>query len=156
MKSVILITDFFMTIIKAHIDHLEDLVPLFDGYRQFYKQPTNKDGARQFLIERFKNKDAVIYMAYIEDKAVGFTQLYPLLSSVSMQPMYLLNDLFIDFNYRGQGIGEALIIKAKQLCIKENNKGLAIQTAFDNPAQQLYQRLGFVKDPDLHFFWTTA
>ena len=145
-----------MQIIKANIDHLEDLIPLFDGYRQFYKQRTNKDGARQFLIERFENKDAVIYMAYIEDKAVGFTQLYPLLSSVSMQPMYLLNDLFIDSNYRGQGIGKALITKAKQLCIKEKNKGLAIQTAVDNPAQHLYQRLGFEKDPDLHFFWTTT
>ncbi len=101
-----------MQIIKAHIDHLEDLVPLFDGYRVFYKQISNQDGARQFLFERFKYKDAIVFMAYIDDKAVGFTQLYPLRSSVSMQPMYLLNDLFIDVNYRGQGIGEALINKA--------------------------------------------
>jgi len=43
-----------MQIIKAHIDHLEDLVPLFDGYRVFYKQISNQDGARQFLFERFK------------------------------------------------------------------------------------------------------
>ncbi|WP_299122311.1 GNAT family N-acetyltransferase [uncultured Winogradskyella sp.] len=143
-----------MKIIKAHIDHLEDLVPLFDGYRQFYKQDSDKEGAKHFLLERFKNKDAIIFIAYDNDKAIGFTQLYPLLSSVSMQPMYLLNDLFVNTNYRGQGIGEALIDKAKQLCIKENNKGLAIQTAFDNPAQQLYEKLGFKKDTDLHFFWT--
>ena len=142
-----------MTIIKANIDHLEDLVPLFDDYRMFYKQPSNKDGARHFLLERFKNKDSMIFMAYISDKAVGFTQLYPLLSSVSMQPMYLLNDLFVDVSYRGQSIGETLIEKAKQLCISENNKGLAIQTAFDNPAQHLYERLGFEKDIDLHFLW---
>lgn len=76
------------------------------------------DGVRQFLIECFKNNNAVIYMAYKEDKAVGFTQLYPLRSSASMQPMCLLNDLFIDSNYRGQGIREALITKAKQLWIK--------------------------------------
>ena len=144
-----------LKVIKAHIDHLEDLVPLFDGYRLFYKQPSDKDGARLFLLERFKNKDAFIFMAYNNDKAIGFTQLYPIHSSVSMQPMYLLNDLFIDSNYRGQGIGEALINKAKQLCNSENNKGLAIQTAFDNPAQHLYERLGFVKDTDLQFFWTT-
>ena len=93
-------------------------------------------------------------MAYVNDKAVGFTQLYPLFSSVSMQPMYMLNDLFVDLNCRGQGIGEALINKAKQLCVSEKNKGLAIQTAHDNPAQHLYKRLGFEKDTDLHFFWT--
>jgi len=142
-----------MTIIKAHIDHLEQLVPLFDGYRVFYKQPSNTKDAQAFLLERFKNKDAIIFMAYDNDKAIGFTQLYPLHSSVSMQSMYLLNDLFVDSDYRGQGIGEALIEKAKQLCITENNKGLAIQTAFDNPAQHLYERLGFEKDTDLHFFW---
>ncbi len=142
-----------MTIIKAHIDHLEDLIPLFDGYRVFYKQPSDKDGARHFLLERFKNRDAVIFMAYANDKAIGFTQLYPLRSSVSMRPMYLLNDLFVDLSYRGKGVGEALIHKAKQLCISENNKGLAIQTTHDNPAQHLYERLGFIRDTDLHFFW---
>ena len=142
-----------MKIIKAHIDHLEDLVPLFDGYRIFYKQPSDLDGARQFLIERFKNNDAVIFMAYTIEKAIGFTQLYPLFSSVSMQPMYLLNDLFVAANYRNKGVGEALINKAKVLCDTENNKGLAIQTAFDNNAQHLYKRLGFEKDTDLHFFW---
>jgi len=144
-----------MQIIKAHIDHLEDLVPLFDGYRMFYKQSSDKKGARHFLIERFKNKDSVVFIAYKENEAIGFTQLYPLLSSVSMQPMYLLNDLFVDANNRDQGIGEALIEKAKQLCITENNKGLAIQTAFDNPAQHLYKRLSFEMDTDLHFFWKT-
>ncbi|MBO6881923.1 MULTISPECIES: GNAT family N-acetyltransferase [Winogradskyella] len=143
-----------MNIIKAHIDHLEDLVPLFNSYRIFYKQASDEVGARQFLIKRFKNQDSIIFMAYIDSKAVGFIQLYPLLSSVSIQPMFLLNDLFIDANYRGQGIGEALINKAKQLCISQNNKGLAIQTAHDNPAQNLYKRLGFEADTDLHFFWT--
>jgi GNAT superfamily N-acetyltransferase len=142
-----------MTIIKANIDHLEDLIPLFDDYRMFYEQSSDKKGAKHFLLERLKNKDAVIFIAYSNDKAIGFAQLYPLRSSVSMQPMYLLNDLFVDANYREQGIGEALIDKAKQLCSFENNKGLAIQTAFDNPAQHLYERLGFEKDTDFHFFW---
>tara|TARA_R110002049_G_scaffold31786_4_gene106950 strand:+ start:763 stop:1203 length:441 start_codon:yes stop_codon:yes gene_type:complete len=144
-----------MNIIKAHIDHLEDLVPLFDDYRLFYEQFSDKVGAQQFLLERFKKEDAVIFMAYINDRAIGFTQLYPLHSSVSMKPMYLLNDLFVDSNYRGKGIGQALIKEAKALCISENNKGLAIQTAFDNKAQHLYERLDFEKDTDLHFFWKT-
>ncbi len=142
-----------MTIIKATLQHLDDLIPLFDGYRVFYKQTSNLNATKQFLTERLQNGDSVIYMMYVNDIAVGFTQLYPLWSSVSMQPMYLLNDLFVDTNYRTKGIGEALINRCKQLCKDENNKGLAIQTAFDNPAQNLYKRLGFKKDIDLHFFW---
>lgn len=144
-----------MDIYHANNNHLKDLAPLFDGYRVFYKQPSDLDGATTFLKQRIEQGDSIIYIAYIDNIPVGFTQLYPLLSSVSMEPMYLLNDLYVDHNYRGQGIGEALINKAKELCVDENQKGLAIQTAFDNPAQNLYKRLGFIKDTDLHFFWHT-
>ena len=143
-----------MTIRQAYLKDLEVLVPLFDAYRVFYKQKSNPKDARQFLNTLLEQESSVIYIAYINNKAVGFTQLFPLFSSVSMQPMYLLNDLYVDSNYRNQGIGEALINKAKQLCKDESQKGLAIQTAFDNPAQHLYKRLGFVKDTDLQFFWT--
>lgn len=144
-----------MTIIKAHIEHLNDLAPLFDGYRVFYEQLSDLELAKQFLKDRIRNDESIIYMAYMDGEAVGFTQLYPLFSSVSLKPMYLLNDLYVKADYRGQGIGKALIDKAKALCEKEQNKGLALQTAIDNPAQKLYERLGFIKDQDfLYYNWT--
>lgn len=68
--------------------------------------------------------------------------------------MYLLNDLYVKPKNRDQGVGEALINKAKALCEEEQNKGLALQTAADNPAQKLYERLGFVKDHELYYYWT--
>jgi len=142
-----------MTIIEAHSEHLDDLAPMFDGYRVFYKQPSDLESAKEFLKDRIRNDESIIYMAYIDGKAVGFTLLYPLFSSVSLKPMYLLNDLYVKADYRGQGIGKALIDKAKALCEKEKNKGLTLQTASDNPAQKLYERLGFVKDHDLYYYW---
>jgi len=143
-----------MTIVQANIDHLEDVAPLFDAYRVFYKQPSDIESAKKFLRERIINNESIIYLAYEYKEAVGFTQLYPLFSSVSMKPMYLLNDLYVKSSHRGKGIGEALINKAKVHCEKEQNKGLALQTATDNPAQKLYERLGFVKDHDLYYYWT--
>ncbi len=143
-----------MIIVRATLKHLNYLVPLFDGYRMFYKQESNLEKAQTFLTNRIKNNQSVIYIAYLDNKAVGFTQLYPLFSSVSMQPMYLLNDLFVDSNYRNKGVGQQLIQAAKNLCIEKHYKGLAIQTESTNPAQHLYERIGFKKDPDLHFFWT--
>ncbi|OUS00675.1 GNAT family N-acetyltransferase [Flavobacteriales bacterium 33_180_T64] len=144
-----------MTTKQAQLQDLDDLAPLFDSYRVFYKQDSSIEAVKQFLKERLKHKDSIIFIAYINDKPVGFTQLYPLFSSVSMTPIYMLNDLYVDKNHRSQGVGETLINCAKQLCKEEKNKGLAIQTAFNNPAQHLYERLGFVKDTDLQFFWTT-
>ena len=143
-----------MNIIQAHIEHLDDLTPLFDAYRVFYKQDSDLDSEKAFLKARIQNNESIIYMAYINDEAVGFTQLYPLFSSVSMKHLYLLNDLYVKSIHRNKGIGEALINKAKELCVAQQNKGLALQTGVDNPAQKLYERLGFVKDHDLYYYWT--
>ncbi len=143
-----------MTIIQASTEHLDDLLPLFDGYRIFYRQESNKQAVRNFLKERLTKQDTIIYIAYLDDKAVGFTQLFPSFSSVSMKPLYILNDLFVNENYRKQGIGVALLNKAKQLCREQNYKGLALQTETANPAQHLYESLGWKKDTDLQYFWT--
>ena len=142
-----------MHITKAELQHIPDLIPLFDGYRIFYKQQSDYANAKTFLTERIKNNESVIYIAYDNENAIGFTQLYPLFSSVSMERMYLLNDLYVEANYRNQGIGKLLIDTAKALCIELYYKGLGIQTEHTNKAQHLYERLGFIKDTDLHYFW---
>lgn len=145
-----------MTIINAHIEHLDLIAPIFDAYRVFYRQKSDIEAAKIFLYERFKNKESIIYLAMSDDKAVGFTQLYLLFSSVSMQRMYILNDLYVAPEHRNQGIAEKLINKAKELCVSLNHKGIGLQTAQDNPAQKLYERLGFKRDTDLQYFWTNS
>lgn len=145
-----------MHIRKVTLQDLHIITPLFDGYRQFYKQASDLEGASVFLMERLTHNESTIFIAFNdreETEAVGFTQLYPLFSSVSMERMLLLNDLFIIPAYRGKGIGTLLINSAKELCVTLEHKGLVLQTETSNPAQQLYERLGFNKDPDLHYFW---
>lgn len=143
-----------MIIKQANIEDLDALVPLFDAYRIFYKQSSDELSARAFLQERILNKQSTIFIAYNNNKAVGFTQLYPIYSSVSMQAMCILNDLFVSTDARGKGIGEALMDAAKQYAVKNNLKGLSLETGNDNPAQYLYERLGWKKDTDyLHYFW---
>lgn len=43
-----------MNIIKAEIQHLKNLTPLFDSYRVFYKQTSNPEAAKQFLKQRLE------------------------------------------------------------------------------------------------------
>jgi len=144
-----------MKIINASADHLQELVPLFDRYRIFYKQASNLDAVKNFLKERFQQKDSVIFIALDEEgNGLGFTQLYPSFSSVSMQRVYILNDLYVSDKSRGQGIGESLMEYAKQFARKMESKGLTLETAIDNPAQNLYKRLGWVKDTEVnHYTW---
>lgn len=145
-----------MTIRLATLSDLDHLTPLFDGYRRFYRQESDLDKARSFLEERLKRQESIIFIAFAkaqEQNAIGFTQIYPIFSSVSMQRMLLLNDLYIDPEYRGKGIGKALIDRVKLLCRETEQKGIVLQTESTNRAQQLYEREGFTKDPDLHYFW---
>ena len=144
-----------MKIIQATQNELEPLVLLFNGYREFYGQPADLEGAKAFLKERLDLKESVIYLAQSEaGKWMGFTQLYPVFSSVSMERSWLLNDLFVHPNHRKKGVGEALIDAAKQLCATTPAKGLLLETGSDNyPAQALYEKLDFLKEQTIFYFW---
>jgi len=143
-----------MEIHIASIEQLPLIVPLFDQYRMFYKQPSDQDGAAQYLRARMEHKEAVVFLATLSGEAAGFTQLYPTFSSVSMEPVLILNDLFVAQPYRKMGIGEALLGKAQAYCNENRFKGLSLETATDNRAQYLYERLGWVRDSHcFHYFW---
>ena len=142
-------------LIQATAENLNDVAPLFNLYRMFYKQQNDLEGAKAFLIERFNKKESIIFLAYYDNIPAGFTQLYPMFSSVSMQRSYVLNDLYVDTAFRNKQIGAALLNRAKDFCIEKHAKGLVLETANDNPAQKLYQRLDWIKDEDcFHYFWT--
>ena len=142
-----------MLIIKAQIQHLNDLIPLFDAYRVFYKQTSNLEAAKHFLKQRLEKQDTIIYIAYAEDKAVGFMHLFHSFTSVSMQSLYILNDLFVKKNHRKKGIGVALLNQAKDKAKEDDYKFVVLQTETNNPAQLLYENMGWKKDDDLHFIW---
>src|SRR6266496_4989423 len=71
-----------MSIREATREDLDLVAPLFDAYRQFYRQPHDLPLARAFLEARLGAGDSVIYLAAEDEGAVlGFVQLYPLYSS---------------------------------------------------------------------------
>ncbi|MGB0983953.1 MAG: GNAT family N-acetyltransferase [Saprospiraceae bacterium] len=143
-----------MKIIEANETHLEIVAELFDGYRVFYKQKSDIEGATTFIKERMQAQESIIFLAYDNEKAVGFTQLFPIFSSVSMERSYLLNDLYVLPECRGKQIGASLLRHAQAFIIKKGYKGLALETAIDNPAQKLYERLGWEKEISaFHYFW---
>ena len=88
------------TLIQAGPNHLDDLALLFDAYRIFYRKETDITAAKKFLSDRLINNQSVVFMVYDGSRAAGFTQLYPLFSSVNMAAVWLLNDLFVDPVYR--------------------------------------------------------
>lgn len=133
---------------QATVHDLDTLVPLFDGYRQFYGQPSDPGGVRAFLGARFAHHQSVILLALDDNGAgLGFTQLYPLFSSVRMVRTYLLNDLFVAPAARRQGAAAALLREAAAHARALGAASLSLSTALDNaPAQALYESLGWQRD----------
>lgn len=135
------------TIRRATRDDLEQVVVLFDGYRRFYQQPGDLDGARRFIGARLEAGDSVIFVAEQNQRLVGFTQLYPSFSSASMKRVWILNDLFVDPDARRRGIGQALMSAAEDFAREGGSKGLVLATQKTNaPAKALYEARGWKLD----------
>ncbi len=146
-----------MKIRKAHARDLNQLCELFDGYRQFYQQPEDLDGARDFIEQRLTTNDSVLFVAESEQGLMGFTQLYPSFSSVSMQRLWILNDLFVAADARKKGVAKALMEAARSFAEATDSKGLILETDWDNTqAQALYDGLGYEQqNSTYHYFLAT-
>ena len=131
------------------------VVGLFNQYRIFYHQRSDIGMAKAFIEARLENSESVIFVALNEtQKPVGFTQLYPKYSSARLSKNWILNDLFVDEDYRKQGIGELLIRKAMNFATGQGSTFVQLETAVDNfTAQNLYETIGFKKQQnDTEFF----
>ncbi|MEP6844608.1 MAG: GNAT family N-acetyltransferase [Panacibacter sp.] len=125
---------------------------LFDAYRMFYQQASDMKGTTKFITERLQQNESAIFIAFISNAAVGFTQLYPIFTSVGMQRAWLLNDLFVASTQRGKGIATALLDAAKDFGRSTSSKWLMLQTGRENlSAQALYEKNGWHKETDIFY-----
>ncbi|KUJ50956.1 GNAT family N-acetyltransferase [Chryseobacterium sp. JAH] len=141
---------------KAQIQDLPQLSELFDQYRVFYHKDSDIPSAENFLKERIEKADSEIFVAESEGQLVGFVQLYPLFSSTRMKRYWLLNDLFVNENYRGKGFSKELIEEAKELAKLTNAAGILLETGKSNDiGNQLYPSCGFEIYDEVNFYeWT--
>ena len=130
---------------KASATDVPELATLFDLYRVYYKKDTDIQSAKAFLLERIEQKESVIFIAISESKIVGFTQLYPIFSSLNLKHSFLLNDLYILEDYRGRGISKQLIHEAKQFAKETNAAWIMLETEKTNTVgNSLYPSCDFV------------
>ena len=139
-------------IVRATVNEVQGLAPLFNAYRTFYKQPSDLKAAAAFLQERLEKEESVVFLALTDGIPAGFTQLYPIFSSVSLKRAWILNDLFVDPAHRKKGVGKALLQKAREWGRETNSKWLMLQTQMRNfNAQHLYESDGWEKETDLFY-----
>ncbi|MBT5551303.1 MAG: GNAT family N-acetyltransferase [Nitrospina sp.] len=136
-----------MQITYASSNDTQKLAILFDQYRIFYSQKTDLERAADFLNSRFKNKDSVILIAQSNEDIIGFIQLYPSFSSVGMERIWILNDLFVDHKFRRKNIAKNLMEAARKHAKETGALRIDLATQVSNLyAQNLYESLDYIKN----------
>jgi GNAT superfamily N-acetyltransferase len=132
---------------QATVEDLDLLVPLFDAYRQFYRQPSEPERVRTFLLERFEHNQSILFLAFERSVAAGFTQLYPSFSSAALGRIFILNDLFVAPKARRHGVASALLRGAAEYGRRVHALRLTLSTEITNTtAQSAYEALGWQRD----------
>jgi GNAT superfamily N-acetyltransferase len=141
---------------KTTIQDLCQLAELFDQYRIFYHKDSDISAAENFLKERIQKQDSEIFVTENDGKLIGFVQLYPIFSSTRMKRYWLLNDLYVNENYRGKGFSKQLIEASKQLAKSTDASGILLETGkSNNIGNQLYPSCGFEIYDSVNFYeWT--
>ena len=136
-----------LAITRAGPADLDALSVLFDGYRQFYGQPSDLPRARDWLRSRLRVGESVVLVAKRGEKTVGFAQLYPMFSSVRTARTWILNDLFVDSAARRKGVARALLDAAAAFAREDGAAGISLETTRDNDAARaLYRAAGWNED----------
>jgi GNAT superfamily N-acetyltransferase len=136
-----------VSIHRAQLVDLDAVAPLFDAYRQFYAQPSDPQRARAWLEARLRCGESVVLVATRDGLAVGFTQLYPMFSSVRTARLWILNDLFVASDARRSGVARALLDAAAGFARDDGAAAIMLETGRDNAgARALYRAAGWSED----------
>lgn len=141
-----------MRIIQASLEHLDLIAPLFVKYREFYGELPFPDSSRAFLEKRLRRKESVIYLALPDDddkRLLGFCQLYPSYSSLSLKRVWILNDIYVAEDARRQLVADHLLKTAKKMAKQTQAVRMRVSTSANNDiAQKTYESIGFREDTE--------
>ena len=140
---------------RASAGAIDAVAPLFDDYRQFYGLASDLPAAGEYLAERLEKDQSVLLIAVLpEGDVIGFTQLYPTFSSLSMTRALVLYDLYVAPAARRMGVGRALLEAVRLYAIESGAVYIRLETAVDNlPAQRLYESLGYSRDEAFYTYY---
>lgn len=142
------------TIKKASLEDLNEASELFNLYRIFYRQEADLEKSTAFIKDRLLQGESDIFLAMVDNKAVGFVQLYKLFHYIKLQKQWLLSDLFVHPDHRSKGLSVALIDRSKQWCDETGACGLMLETEKTNLiGNNLYPKCGFQYDGAHNYYY---
>lgn len=160
ISSVNSVAKIFMTfqIKKAAEENILQIVALLHEFAEY----ENLLGACEITEERLRvalfgeGKVAEAIVAFEEETPIAYAIFYPNFSTFRGQRGFYLEDIFIKKEFRGKGVGEAMI---KYLAKQAKERGFEridfLVLDWNTPAVKFYEKLGAVRDEEeRHFKFT--
>ena len=125
-----------------------EVLPLVERYQNFYKADGNVNKNHEFFSKLGKDSTMGIqFLCRLDAKVVGFATIYFVPSSVSARVNTVLNDLYVEEEFRGKGIGRALMMHCQNFSKERGFPCLEWATQISNEsAQILYDSLPIIKE----------
>lgn len=126
-------------------EEFERLLPLIAAYQRFYEVEEIDEDRNRAFFRRFlaPSEDGMLLGARDGDRFLGYACLYWHFSSLQARESVLMNDLYVESDDRGRGVGRALIEASRQVARERGAAHLEWATAPDNlTAQRLYDSTG--------------
>ena len=116
---------------------------LWAGYLEFYKSTISPEQTEITWKRLINNEQKMFgFVAESEEGVIGFTHCLFRPSTWTETDYCYLEDLFVDPNIRGKGIGRALINKVVELAKEKNSKRVYWTTQeFNKTARVLYDSI---------------
>lgn len=149
-----------MKIETVDADRIGEVLPLIRLYQTFYQVANIDDAHNEAFFRQFgpENPAGCLFLCRdSEGTAVAFATVYFTYSSTLAAKVGVMNDLFTLPEYRGRGIGAALIRHCLSFVLSRGAARLQWATAMDNhTAQRVYNALGANAKPWLFYTWQGA
>lgn len=97
---------------------------------------------------------ALVIIAEFDGTPVGLANCFTAYSTFRAQPLINIHDLCVHHDWRGKGIGSALLDAVADEARRRGCCKVTLEVREDNPARKLYERNGYKSEPVLMWFLT--
>jgi GNAT superfamily N-acetyltransferase len=127
------------------------VAPLFDAFRVSHGQPSDFALSSSYLDQRLAYGQSLLFVSKTaRHQPIGFAQIYPSFSSLALKPVWILNDIFVLPEARGQGEATRLLRFIKNAAQRAMVARISLATLNENLiAQKAFEGLGW--EPDQSF-----
>lgn len=142
-----------LTVRQAVFADLDAIADLFNEYRQFQGRASDLSACRAFLHDRFDHAESTVFLATVDDRPVGFAQLYPSFSSTALARVFILNDLYVTESARRLGVGAAMLKAVEDYAWSHGACRVSLNVVQGNvSAQMLYEARGWAQDQEFFMY----